>query len=127
MIRTVCEPSIGIEQPRLIGELLLSRLLSCERLELYLKYDTVLEPKYLEAMRRGIRRVAGGEPVQYVMGRTAFLGHTLKGGGGGYELDTITRIGRAIENAAQEQKTESIKKHIDALSDYLERVEIVYS
>ena len=52
--------------------------------------------------------------------------HTLKGGGGGYGLDTITRIGRDIENAAQEKRTESIKAYIDELSDYLERVEVVY-
>ncbi len=54
------------------------------------------------------------------------LGHTLKGGGGGYGLDTITRIGRDIENAALEKKKANIKKYIDELSDYLERVEVVY-
>ena len=67
-----------IENPRLAGELLLSRLLRCKRLELYLRFDAALSDKQLEAMRRGIRRVAAGEPVQYVLGETDFMGHILK-------------------------------------------------
>lgn len=68
----------GIEQPRLACELLASRLLNCKRLELYLKFNSVLSEKKLEAMRRGVRRVAGGEPVQYVLGQTEFMGRTFK-------------------------------------------------
>jgi len=68
----------GIEHPRLACELLLSRLLNCRRLELYLKYDTPLGEKYLEAMRRGLQRVKAGEPVQYVLGQTGFMSHTFK-------------------------------------------------
>ena len=29
-------------------------------------------------MRRGVKRVAGGEPVQYVLGQTEFMGHVFK-------------------------------------------------
>jgi CheY-like chemotaxis protein len=54
------------------------------------------------------------------------LGHTLKGGGGGYGLDTITRIGRAIESAAEGKDPTEIKRRIHELSDYLERVVVVY-
>ena len=54
------------------------------------------------------------------------LGHTLKGGGGGYGLDAITRIGRDIEDAAQERRREDIRNYINELSDYLDRVEVVY-
>jgi release factor glutamine methyltransferase len=68
----------NIEDPRLVCELLLSRLLNCKRLELYLKYDEVLSEKKIEAMRRGIKRAAAGEPVQYILGETGFRNCTLK-------------------------------------------------
>jgi release factor glutamine methyltransferase len=68
----------GIENPRLVCELLLSRLLGCERLELYLKHEDVLSEKKLAAMRRGIKRAADGEPVQYILGETGFMESVFK-------------------------------------------------
>lgn len=69
----------GIGQtPRHVSELLMARLLNCPRLELYLRYDELLDERILKAMRRGLKRVAGGEPVQYVLGQTAFMGHRFK-------------------------------------------------
>ena len=67
-----------VPYPRLACELLMSRLLRCQRLELYVKYDMVLSEKHLQAMRRGVKRVADGEPVQYVLGQTEFMGHVFK-------------------------------------------------
>lgn len=67
-----------IENPRLVCELLLSKLLGCERLELYLKYDEALSEKKLAAMRRGIKRAADGEPVQYILGETGFMESVFK-------------------------------------------------
>ncbi len=67
-----------IENPRLVCELLLSKLLGCERLELYLKHDDVLSEKKLAAMRRGIKRAAAGEPVQYILGETGFMKSVFK-------------------------------------------------
>jgi release factor glutamine methyltransferase len=68
----------NIENPRLICEMLLSRLLECPRLELYMKYNTELSEKKLEAMRRGIKRAADGEPVQYITGEAGFMNSTFK-------------------------------------------------
>ena len=68
----------NIEQPRLICELLAGRLLNCKRLELYLKYNIVLGDKLVDAMKRGVDRVGGGEPVQYVTGQAEFMGHVFK-------------------------------------------------
>ncbi|MGQ9661683.1 MAG: peptide chain release factor N(5)-glutamine methyltransferase [Kiritimatiellia bacterium] len=68
----------GIEEARLACELLAARLLRCRRLELPLKHDLVLSEKLVEAMRRGVRRVAAGEPVHYVLGETEFMGHVFK-------------------------------------------------
>ena len=70
--------SKNIENPRLICEILLSRLLSCPRMELYLKHNTELSEKKLEAMRRGIKRAAAGEPVQYITGEAGFMNSTFK-------------------------------------------------
>ncbi len=68
----------GVEQPRLMGELLLSRLLRRPRLELSLDFARVLPESHLEAMRRGLKRVGEGEPVQYVLGETGFMNHVFK-------------------------------------------------
>ncbi len=68
----------GVDQPRIACELLLSRLFNRSRLSLHLIGEQILEERYLEAMRRGIRRVASGEPIQYVTGQTEFMGHVFK-------------------------------------------------
>jgi release factor glutamine methyltransferase len=68
----------GVENPGLASKLLLSRLLNCKHLELNFKFNDELSDKQLEAMRRGIKRVASGEPVQYVIGETGFRDETLK-------------------------------------------------
>jgi len=68
----------NVHEPRLGCEYLASRILCCKRLELYLKFDVVLTDKQLAAMRRGVKRVAAGEPVQYVAGETEFMSHIFK-------------------------------------------------
>ncbi len=68
----------SIENPRLICEILLSRLLCCQRLELSLKYNDELSEKMLAAMRRGIKRAGSGEPVQYITGEAGFMDYVFK-------------------------------------------------
>jgi len=65
----------GVPEARLKCELLAARLLNCQRLDLYMRFDETLAPPYLEAMRRGIKRLAEGEPVQHIMGEVGFHGH----------------------------------------------------
>ena len=67
-----------VDEPRLAAEYLASRLLNCRRLELPLKFQQALTEKQLEALRRGTKRVADGEPLQYVLGQWDFMGHTFK-------------------------------------------------
>lgn len=67
-----------VEAPGLVSALLMSRLLGCRHLELPLRSADILSEKKVEAMRRGIVRVAAGEPVQYVLGQTEFMGHVFK-------------------------------------------------
>ena len=54
------------------------------------------------------------------------IGHSMKGAGGGYGFDYISEIGMAIEVAAKEKNREDIKRWVDELSIYLEKVEVVY-
>lgn len=68
----------GVAEAPIIAGLLLSRLLGCRRLDLPLRATEPMPERLLEAMRRGMRRVAGHEPVQYVLGQTDFMGHLLR-------------------------------------------------
>lgn len=53
------------------------------------------------------------------------LGHSMKGSGAGYGFDGISEIGKVIEIAGKGKDVEGIKKGIEALKDYLARIEIV--
>ncbi|MBL7076120.1 MAG: peptide chain release factor N(5)-glutamine methyltransferase [Kiritimatiellae bacterium] len=67
-----------ISEPRLKCELLAARLLACPRLELYMRFDHILSEPHVAAMRRGIKRLATGEPVQHILGEVTFHGHRFK-------------------------------------------------
>ncbi len=56
----------------------------------------------------------------------AVLGHSMKGSGGGYGLNDLSSIGRAIEKAANNRDKESVRKSIVDLTDFLNKLEIVY-
>jgi release factor glutamine methyltransferase len=68
----------GVPDARVACELLASRLFKCGRLDLYRHLDTVPEERLVDALRRGLQRVAKGEPVQYVLGQWDFRRLTLK-------------------------------------------------
>lgn len=68
----------AVAEARTVSELLAARLFSCGRLELYRHLDAVPETRIVDALRRGLRRVAAGEPVQYVLGQWEFRDLTLK-------------------------------------------------
>jgi len=67
-----------IPDPRVACELLAARLFKCGRLELYRYMGAVPEERVVGALRRGLQRVAQGEPVQYVLGQWDFRKLTLK-------------------------------------------------
>ncbi len=68
----------GLPDARVVSELLAARLFKCGRLELYRHADTVPDTRIVDALRRGLQRVAKGEPVQYVLGQWDFRSLTLK-------------------------------------------------
>tara|TARA_Y100000294_G_C8513213_1_gene319676 strand:+ start:874 stop:1152 length:279 start_codon:yes stop_codon:yes gene_type:complete len=47
------------------------------------------------------------------------FGHNIKGSGGMYGFNEITRKGAAIESAAMNENLEGIKSHLDALEVFL--------
>ena len=68
----------AVPDARTVCELLAARLFNCGRLELYRYLDAVPQTRVVDALRRGLRRVADGEPVQYVLGQWEFRDLTLK-------------------------------------------------
>ena len=55
-----------------------------------------------------------------------FLGHSMKGSGGGYGFHAITDIGQSLEQAANQENSNEVRKLVSGLSTYLEHVEVVY-
>lgn len=58
--------------------------------------------------------------------RVRMLGHSIKGSGGGYGFDAITEFGMSLESAALSGDRIKIKRALELLDDYLQRVEVVY-
>jgi release factor glutamine methyltransferase len=67
-----------IPDARVVCELLAARLFKCGRLELYRHLEVAPGERIVDALRRGLQRVAKGEPVQYVLGQWDFRKLTLK-------------------------------------------------
>lgn len=70
--------SKGVPDARVAGELLAARLLNIGRGFLSSHFDKDVDERRLEAMRRAMKRLAAGEPVQYVIGEWDFRTLTLK-------------------------------------------------
>lgn len=54
------------------------------------------------------------------------LGHSMRGSGGGYGFMLISKIGEGFEKAAKENDPDQIKNLLAELSDFLQRVTLVY-
>jgi len=70
--------SKGVPEARVAGELLAARLLRLGRGLLAGAMGKEAPEKHLEAMRRGMKRLVDGEPIQYVLGEWDFRTLTLK-------------------------------------------------
>jgi HPt (histidine-containing phosphotransfer) domain-containing protein len=54
------------------------------------------------------------------------LGHGLKGVGGGYGFDEVTRIGAELERASRDGRLPTAQALVRELAEYLDTVEIRY-
>jgi release factor glutamine methyltransferase len=64
----------GVDSPRLQIELLLAHLLQMPRMKLYLNFERSLTEIELETLRGMVKRRAGREPLQHIVGSTSFCG-----------------------------------------------------
>ncbi|MEK7288439.1 MAG: Hpt domain-containing protein [Elusimicrobiota bacterium] len=53
------------------------------------------------------------------------IGDSMKGNGGSFGFDLITKYGQTLGDAAKAQEATAIETTIHALSDYLDRVKVV--
>ncbi len=82
-------------------------------------------PDFLENRKKDCRQICS------LLERDNFseiraLGHRMKGVGGSFGFDDITAIGEVIELAALASDKETVSSAILQLSEYLERVKVVY-
>jgi release factor glutamine methyltransferase len=64
--------SHDIDSPRVTAEILLAYVLKIKRIDLYLQYDQPLNRDELEMYKELIKRRAGREPVEYIVGSRGF-------------------------------------------------------
>ena len=67
----------GVDNSRVDAELLLRDTLGCSRPELYLE-DGPLSGRDEDLFRRRLTRRAAGEPLQYILGHTEFMGYLFR-------------------------------------------------
>lgn len=68
----------GIPSPRLEAELLLGRVLGCDRVRLFIDSGRPLSPDELGQYRELIQRRRRSEPVAYILGEREFFGLPLR-------------------------------------------------
>lgn len=54
------------------------------------------------------------------------IGHQIKGTGGGFGFMALTDLGRDLEAAAKLEDAQGVEETVGRLTDYLERVEVIY-
>jgi len=62
-----------VSSPRLSSELILSHILQCSRLDLYLRFDEKLSGDELTLFRESLKKRAEHFPVQYITGEVEFF------------------------------------------------------
>ena len=68
----------GVESAKLNAERLLADVLGVSRIELFMQFDRPVLGEELAAYRVVVKRRAGGEPLQQILGETEFYSRTFK-------------------------------------------------
>jgi release factor glutamine methyltransferase len=63
-----------IDEPRLTTEILLAHTLGMKRVSLYLNFDKPIHDNERSVFREYVKRRVANEPVQYITGKTGFIG-----------------------------------------------------
>ncbi|MHC4709411.1 MAG: peptide chain release factor N(5)-glutamine methyltransferase [Planctomycetota bacterium] len=64
----------NIDTPRVVAEMLLSHVIGCDRLRLYMEVDRPAQPLELSSLHDLVARAGRHEPVQYLVGHAWFFG-----------------------------------------------------
>ena len=82
-----------------------------------------LAPSFLDARRRDVVAISAAvERGDFDAIRR--FGHNMKGSGGGYGFDPITRFGAALEEAAMHRHADEIRIQNTQLQQYLDQLRI---
>lgn len=92
----------GISTPRLDAELLFADVLDCNRLDLYLMHDKVLNHHDMDRLRDVIIRRGKREPLQHIIGHVSF-----------YNVDLIVTPDVLIPRNETEELVEIVLKKVD--------------
>lgn len=63
---------------RLASEVLLAHAVQCRRIDLYTRFDSMLEPERVECFRGWVCRASAHEPIAYLVGQKEFFSLTFK-------------------------------------------------
>jgi HPt (histidine-containing phosphotransfer) domain-containing protein len=84
-----------------------------------------LIPGFLQNRRLDISKLQGASETDDFE-TILTLGHRMRGDGGGYGFAMISELGHAIETAAKDKDVFEVRRLVDELERYLDRVEVVY-
>jgi release factor glutamine methyltransferase len=62
----------ALDAPRLSAELLISHVLDMKRIDLYTQFENPVAKPHLDKLHELVKRAAGNEPIQYLIGKTEF-------------------------------------------------------
>lgn len=96
----------SIDSVRFTAEMLLSHILKCERLRLYMEVDRPASKSELAELRAMVKRVGEHEPVQYVLGEGWFYGRP-------FHVEPSTLIPRP----STESLVETVINHVRAIEE----------
>ena len=82
-------------------------------------------PGFLDNRRRDVQMLKTALQ-QNNLAQIHIIGHRMKGDGGGYGFDAISKMGAALEQAAAREDLDAIRRHTAELVDFLARVTVVY-
>ena len=68
----------SVGQPRLASEIIIAKTLGINRIDIYARFDRPVTGGELDAIRIKGRRLAGGEPLQLVVGDAQFLSYFFR-------------------------------------------------
>lgn len=68
----------NVDEARRVMELLMTHVLECDRLALYMRHDDSVPEDRLEPLRGLMKRKAEGEPLQHILGYTEFMGRHFR-------------------------------------------------